>query len=65
MENTLATSSGSVVPEAKEKNTVTESKCPVAHGARQSHTNVDWWPNQVNVKVLHQHSPLSDPMGKE
>jgi catalase-peroxidase len=65
MENTLATSSGSVVPEAKEKNSATESKCPVAHGARKSYTNVDWWPNQVNLKVLHQHSPLSDPMGKE
>ena len=65
MENTLATSSGSVVPEAKEKNTTTESKCPVAHGARKSYANVDWWPNQVNLKVLHQHSPLSDPMGKE
>jgi len=25
----------------------------------------DWWPNQVNLKVLHQHSPLSNPMGKE
>jgi catalase-peroxidase len=65
MENTLATSSGSVVPEAKEKNTLTESKCPVAHGAGNPYTNVDWWPNQVNLKVLHQHSPLSDPMGKE
>ncbi len=65
MENTLATSSGSVVPEAKEKNTATESKCPVAHGVHKSHTNVDWWPNQVNVNVLHQHSPKSDPMGKE
>jgi catalase-peroxidase len=65
MENTLASSSGSVVPEAKEKNTATESKCPVAHGARKSYTNVDWWPNQVNVKILHQHSPISDPMGKE
>ncbi|MDQ1388659.1 MAG: catalase-peroxidase, partial [Acidobacteriaceae bacterium] len=28
-------------------------------------TNRDWWPNQVNLKVLHQHSDLSDPMGKE
>src|SRR6266571_2560017 len=65
MENTLASSSGSVVPEAKEKSTATESKCPVAHGARKSHTNVDWWPNQVNLKVLHQHSPLADPMGEE
>jgi catalase-peroxidase len=64
MENTLATSSGSVVPEAKEKNTATESKCPVAHGARKSYTSVDWWPNQLNLKILHQHSPLSDPMDK-
>jgi catalase-peroxidase len=65
MENTLANSSGTVVPEAKEKNTATESKCPVAHGVRNSYTNADWWPNQVNVNILHQHSPLSDPMGKE
>jgi catalase-peroxidase len=65
MENTLATSSGSVVPETKEKSTLAESKCPVAHGARKSHTNVDWWPNQVNVNILHQHSSKSDPMGKE
>jgi catalase-peroxidase len=28
-------------------------------------TNLDWWPNQLNLQVLHQHSPLSDPMGKE
>ena len=42
-----------------------ESKCPVAHGARKFQTNAEWWPNQLNLKVLHQHSPLSDPMGKE
>jgi len=42
-----------------------ESKCPVAHGARKSQTNADWWPNQLNLKVLHQHSPLCDPMGTE
>src|SRR5579863_1389583 len=65
MENTLATSSGSVSPETKDKTTLTEAKCPVAHGASKSHTNVDWWPNQVNVNILHQHSPKSDPMGKE
>ena len=65
MENTLATSSGSVSPETKDKSTLTESKCPVAHGARQPRTNVEWWPNQVNVNILHQHSPKSDPMGKE
>ncbi|MGC2449317.1 MAG: catalase/peroxidase HPI, partial [Candidatus Sulfotelmatobacter sp.] len=65
MENTLATSSGSVSPEAKEKKTLPESKCPVAHGGQKSRTNVDWWPNQVDVNVLHQPSPLSDPMGME
>jgi catalase-peroxidase len=65
MENTLATSSGSVSPETKDKSTLAESKCPVAHGQRKSRTNVDWWPNQVSLKVLHQHSSLSDPMGKE
>jgi catalase-peroxidase len=65
MENTLATSSGSVSPEAKDKSTLAEAKCPVAHGAREFHKNADWWPNQVNLRVLHQNSPLSDPMGKE
>ena len=37
-----------------------ERKCPVAHGGR---TNRDWWPNQLTLKVLHQHSALSNPMG--
>jgi catalase-peroxidase len=64
MENTLATSSGSVSPEAKNKSTLPEAKCPFNHGATVP-TNRDWWPNQVNVNVLHQHSPLSDPLGKE
>ncbi len=36
-------------------------KCPVVH---KSFTNRDWWPDQLNVGVLHQQSPLSDPMGK-
>ena len=27
-------------------------------------TNRDWWPNQLNLKVLHQHSALSNPMGE-
>jgi len=46
----------------------TEAKCPVTGGARRhtvagAPTNADWWPNQLNLKILHQHSPLSDPMG--
>jgi catalase-peroxidase len=40
-----------------------ESKCPVTGGNR-AHRNRDWWPNQLNLQVLHQHSALSDPMGK-
>ena len=28
-------------------------------------SNQDWWPNQLNLKVLRQNSPLSDPMGKD
>ncbi len=46
-----------------------ESKCPVMHGASNqakagAWTNADWWPNQLNLKILHQHSSLSDPMDK-
>ncbi len=64
MENTLASSSGTVSPEVEDNNKSTESKCPFNHGA-SAPTNRDWWPNQVNLQVLHQHSELSDPMGKE
>jgi len=42
-----------------------ESKCPVLHTAIGSRSNQDWWPNQLNLKILHQHSPLSNPMGKD
>jgi catalase-peroxidase len=62
MENTLASSSGTVSPEDQSKSN--ESKCPFNHGA-SAPTNRDWWPNQVSLKSLHQHSDLSDPMGKE
>jgi len=65
MENTLAATVGAAAPHTQEQVHPTESKCPVAHGAPRAHTNADWWPNQLDLKVLHQHSPLSDPMGKE
>jgi len=35
------------------------------HTASGTHSNADWWPNQLNLKILHQNSPLCDPMGKE
>lgn len=40
----------------------TESKCPFNHAAGGGTTNRDWWPDQLNLKILHQHSSLSDPM---
>src|SRR3981081_1407790 len=38
-------------------------KCPVVH-TTAARANRDWWPNQLNLQVLHQHSTLSNPMGK-
>jgi catalase-peroxidase len=42
----------------------TEAKCPFTHTAGGGTSNRDWWPGQLNLKILHQHSPLSDPMGQ-
>jgi catalase-peroxidase len=42
-----------------------ESKCPFHHGAVGGTTNRDWWPNQLKVELLHQHSAKSDPMGAD
>ena len=50
-----------------------DSKCPVDHGGEgQKKTavvlkmsNDQWWPNSLSLKILHQHSPLSDPMGED
>jgi len=41
-----------------------ESKCPVDHGSvGVGQQNEDWWPNQLNLKVLQQNPPVADPMG--
>jgi catalase-peroxidase len=47
-----------------------EPKCPVSAGAHKpmaaaASTNADWWPNQLDLRVLHQHSSLSNPMGDD
>lgn len=42
----------------------TESKCPFLNAAGGGTTNRDWWPNQLNLKILHEHSSLTDPMGE-
>lgn len=41
-------------------------KCPVMHGTTSlgGRSNSDWWPNQLNLRILHQHSDKSDPMGE-
>src|SRR5271167_1696217 len=41
-----------------------EAKCPFPHGGSPVRTNRDWWPNHLNLSLLHQHSSLSDPMEK-
>ena len=45
-------------------------KCPFMHGSRtqvggESTANQDWWPNQLNIKILHQHAPKSNPLGAD
>lgn len=42
-----------------------ESKCPFNHTAGVGRTNRDWWPNQLRLDLLHQHSPGADPMDKD
>ena len=44
----------------------TESQCPVMHGAGVGGTqNDDWWPNQLNLRVLDQNPPSGNPMGED
>ncbi len=64
MEKELANAAGASASGSQQTSS-TESKCPVAHGASRPQNNSSWWPNQLNVNILHQHSPKSDPMGKE
>ena len=45
-----------------------EPKCPFAHGAKTTlgtQSNRDWWPNQLNLGILHQHAPASNPLGAD
>jgi catalase-peroxidase len=46
----------------------TESKCPFGHGANavnKAQSNRNWWPNQLNLNILHQHAPASNPLGAD
>ena len=47
-------------------NEQTAGKCPVMHGAvtETGMSVMDWWPNALNLDILHQHDTKTDPMGK-
>ena len=52
------------------QDTKNEGKCPVMHGSLTSNSsggtsNKDWWPNQLNLSILHQHDKKSDPMDND
>jgi catalase-peroxidase len=66
MEKQFTKAVGEPVPDNQEQN-LSEAKCPVSGGARRrtangAPANASWWPNQLNLKILHRHSPLSNPM---
>jgi len=44
---------------------MTESKCPIKHAAGGGTTNQDWWPNQLRLDLLNQHSSKSNPMDQD
>ncbi len=61
---------GASDPAKQEQNILPEAKCPVVGGSRKhtvagAPTNARWWPDQLNLKILHQNSSLSDPMDKD
>ena len=57
--------------ELGELNNSSAGKCPVIHGAMRNPVagrgtrNRDWWPNALNLGILHQHAPASNPLGEE
>ncbi|MDZ7595070.1 MAG: catalase/peroxidase HPI [Thiobacillus sp.] len=44
---------------------MSESKCPFVHKAGSGTSNHDWWPKQLHLEILHQHSPETSPMGED
>jgi catalase-peroxidase len=50
---------------ADDTKTQTEGKCPFHHASGVGTSNQDWWPEGLNLAILHQHSSLSNPMGEE
>jgi len=50
---------------AEEKVTSSDARCPFPHGNGSARSNRDWWPDALNLNMLHQHSSLSDPMDED
>jgi catalase-peroxidase len=70
MDKQLTTAAAVPGSAQQEQTSATPTGCPVSNGARRhtvagGSTNAGWWPNQLNLKILHQHSSLSNPMDKE
>jgi len=70
MEDTISTPAGSpTVTEEPRPNLDAAAKCPFMGGVAKrtagAKSNSGWWPNQLNLKILHQNSPVTDPMGEE
>jgi catalase-peroxidase len=70
MEKEVKGTAAAVPTNHQEQTSATPSKCPVTGGGRRhtvagAPTNAGWWPDQLNLKILHQHSSLSDPMDKD
>jgi catalase-peroxidase len=69
MEKEISGTAAGIPTNSQEQTSAIPTQCPVA-GARRhtvagAPTNAGWWPDQLNLKILHQHSSLSDPMDKE
>jgi catalase-peroxidase len=62
MEKQLNTTAGAPVPAHQEQTLSTEAKCPFPQAAGSGTTNRDWWPNQLRLDLLRQHSSKSNPM---
>jgi len=67
MEKQFTPGVGDPAPHQQDHILPTEGKCPFSarHTPAGGPGNANWWPNQLNLKILHQRSPLSDPMDKD
>ena len=65
MEKQFEHAVGEPIPGIQKPDAASDAKCPFRPTQAGGPANAKWWPNQLNLKVLHQNSPLSDPMDKD